>query len=157
MESLAPVRAWSWEKRARKLGSGPSWIKATTADELTLPPKKFLFLVTFFSWKSQMEYLHWLSDLAMWILRGEENVSKLASIQELEENRLGCQSLFNLFWKIFPLGTLSCLEQMPKRNPTTLQRWHLFYCHCKAFSYIWLITSIPKSPLIYVVHLRIES
>lgn len=44
-----------------------------------------------------MEYLCWLSALAMQILRGGENVSKLVSIQELEENRLGCQSLFNLF------------------------------------------------------------
>lgn len=96
------------------------------------PPKVTLF-ITFFSWKSQIEYLHWLSALAVWILGGGENVSKLVNIQELEENRLSCQNLFNLFWKIFPLGTLSHLEQVPEIFFKTLQRWHVFCCLCKTF------------------------
>lgn len=100
------------EERTRKLGLGPFWIKATIADELSYPSKVPL-CITFFSWKSQIEYLHWRSALAVWILGGGENVCKLVNIQELEENRLSCQNLFNLFWKIFPLGTLSCLEQVP--------------------------------------------
>lgn len=108
------------EERTRKLGSGPFWIKATIADELSYPSKVPL-CITFFSWKSQIEYLHWRSALAVWILRGGENVCKLVNIQELEENRLSCQNLFNLFWKIFPLGTLSFLEQVP----------NFFFKHCR--------------------------
>lgn len=99
-----------------------------------------------------MQYLHWLSVLAVWILRGGENVSKLVSIQELEENRLGCQSLFNLLRKIFPLGTLSCLEQAPK-NPTKHCRGDMSSAATAKLSYIWLIACIPKSPLIFVGHL----
>lgn len=99
-----------------------------------------------------MQYLHWLSVLAVWILRGGENVSKLVSIQELEENRLGCQSLFNLFRKIFPLGTFSCLEQAPK-TPTKHCRGDMSFAATAKLSYIWLITCIPKSPLTFVGHL----
>lgn len=44
-----------------------------------------------------MDCLRWLSALAVRIVRGGENASKLVGIQELEENSLGSQSLFDLF------------------------------------------------------------
>lgn len=63
------------------------------------PPKVPLFGYIFQLEESDCEYLRWLSALAVQILRVGENVSKLVSIQKLEENSLGCQSLFHLFWK----------------------------------------------------------
>lgn len=106
-------------------------------------PLKVPLFITFFIWKSQIEDLHWLSALAVWILRGGENVSKLVNIQELEENRLSCQSLL----KIFPLGTLSHLTQVPKIFLKTLQGWHVFCCLCKTFLHLadYLYPQIPTS------------
>lgn len=89
------------EEKARKLWHRLALNKSHHCRWAEFTPQKFLLMVRFFIWNRQMDYLHWLSSLAVWILRGGENVSKLASIQELEENRLGCQSLFHLFWKYF--------------------------------------------------------